>query len=111
MVELMKECRAGLATNFSLFNIMAIYSLIQYSTTVISERFLQFPADQQYLYWDLCLNFLFIIFVGYTGTADSLSIEKPRNSLFSFTNLFQMIITFGLQICGQIIMIVVFEKA
>lgn len=28
MVELIKECRAGLATNFTLFNIMAIYSLI-----------------------------------------------------------------------------------
>jgi len=28
MVELIKECRASLATNFSLFNIMAIYALI-----------------------------------------------------------------------------------
>jgi cation-transporting ATPase 13A2 len=35
MVELIKECRAGLATNYSLFNIMAIYSLIQYNTVVI----------------------------------------------------------------------------
>lgn len=70
----MKECRAGLATNFSLFNIMAIYSLIQYTTTVLSERFLQYPADQQYLYWDLMLNFSFILFIGHTGTADHLSI-------------------------------------
>ena len=36
VVELLKECRAGLATNFSLFNIMAIYSLIQYSSTIIT---------------------------------------------------------------------------
>ena len=36
MVELIKECRAGLATNFSLFNIMAIYSLIQFSSTIIT---------------------------------------------------------------------------
>ena len=35
MVELIKECRAGLATNFSLFNIMAIYSLIQFSSSLI----------------------------------------------------------------------------
>lgn len=36
MVELIKECRAGLATNFSLFNIMALYALTQFSTTIIS---------------------------------------------------------------------------
>ena len=35
MVELLKECRAGLATNFSLFNIMASYSLTQYTTSII----------------------------------------------------------------------------
>ena len=35
MVELIKECRAGLVTNFSLFNIMALYTLIQYSSSVI----------------------------------------------------------------------------
>ena len=36
MVELIKECRAGLATNFTLFNVMAAYSLTQYTTTVVS---------------------------------------------------------------------------
>lgn len=36
VVQLLKECRGGLATNFSLFNIMAIYSLIQYSSTIIA---------------------------------------------------------------------------
>jgi cation-transporting ATPase 13A3/4/5 len=74
MVELIKECRAGLATNFSLFNIMALYSLTQYTTTTICERFLQYPADMQYLYWDLFLNFAFIVFIGYTGTATKLSV-------------------------------------
>lgn len=74
MVELIKECRAGLATNFSLFNIMAIYSLIQYTTTFIEEVFLSYAADFQFLYWDLVLNFSLIVFVGYTGTAERLSV-------------------------------------
>lgn len=74
MVQLIKECRAGLATNFSLFNIMAIYSLIQFTTTVILELFLEYPADFQFLYWDLVLNFFPIVFVGYTATADRLSV-------------------------------------
>lgn len=48
---------------------MAIYSLIEYTTTVISEKYLQYPADLQFLYWDLVLNFFFILFIGYTSTA------------------------------------------
>lgn len=110
MVELIKECRAGLATNFSLFNIMAIYSLIQYSSTLICEFYLQYPADFQFLYWDLCMNFFLILFIGYTKTSDKLSIEKPRNSLFSFTNLLQMMIMFGIQFAGQIVSIIIFME-
>lgn len=111
MVELIKECRAGLATNFTLFNIMAIYSLIQYTTTVVSEKYLQYPGDFQYLYWDLCLNFFFIVFIGYTRTAAELSIEKPRSSLFSLTNLMTMLTTFGIQVAGQISFIAIFQAA
>jgi len=110
MVELIKECRAGLATNFSLFNIMAIYSLIQYSSSLICEFFLQYPADFQFLYWDICLNFFLILFIGYTGTADKLSIEKPRNSLFSFTNIMQIIVMFLLQFAGQICSVIIFRE-
>lgn len=74
MVEVIKECRAGLATNFSLFNIMATYALTQYVTTSICEIFFSYPAQFQYMYWDLACNFFFVIFVGYTATADKLSI-------------------------------------
>lgn len=70
MVELIKECRAGLATNFSLFNIMAIYALIQYSSTIVTEKFLAYPSNYAYTYWDLCLNFVLILFIGNTATAD-----------------------------------------
>ena len=111
MVELIKECRAGLATNFSLFNIMAIYSLIQFSSTIITEIYLQYPADFQFLYWDLVLNFMLIVFVGYTGTASNLSIEKPRNTLFSITNIAQILFMFFVQIVGQIVSILIFKWA
>ena len=74
MVELIKECRAGLATNFSLFNIMAIYSLIQLASTFVEELYLQYPADFQFVYFDLVLNFSMVVFVGYTPTAPRLSI-------------------------------------
>lgn len=68
VVELIKECRAGLATNFALFNIMALYSLIQYTSTIITQYFYAYPGQIQYLYWDLAGNFFFFITFGYTST-------------------------------------------
>jgi hypothetical protein len=88
---------------------MAIYSLIQYTTTVLSQRYLQYPADLQYLYWDLILNFSFIFFIGYTSTAKELSVDRPRSSLFCFTNLMQMMFAFGTQVAGQISIIAIYQ--
>lgn len=110
MVELIKECRCGLATNFTLFNVMAIYSLIQYTTTVICLKYLQYPGDFHYLYWDLVLNFGYIIFIGNTATSKELSVDRPRSSLFCFTNLFQMVFAFAVQVAGQISWIAIYEK-
>lgn len=56
------------------------------------------------------MNFFLILFIGYTKTSDKLSIEKPRNSLFSFTNLLQMMIMFGIQFAGQIVSIIIFME-
>lgn len=109
MIELIKECRGGLATNFSLFNVLAMYTLVQYTTTSISQRYLQYPGDLQYLYWDLCLNFVFMVFIGYTKTADELTADKPRSSLFGALNVFQMLAAFGLQVAGQISVIAIFQ--
>jgi hypothetical protein len=35
-----------------------------------------------------------------------LSIDKPNNSLFCLTNIAQILITFGIQVLGQISMII-----
>lgn len=110
MVELVKECRAGLATNFSIFNVIAMYSLIQYSTSIICEIFLQYPADLQFLYWDVALDFLLVLFLGYTGTAATLTVDKPRNSLFSCTNLFQVIAMFVIQFVAQFAVIFLYKE-
>lgn len=105
VVELIKECRAGLATNFSLFNIMASYSLVQYTSSSLLQLFYSYPADFHYLYWDLADNFFFIVVIGHTATQTKLSIDKPNNSLFCLTNIIQILITFGIQVLGQISMI------
>lgn len=68
IVFLIRECRAGLASNFSLFNIMALYSLTQYTSTVITQYFYAYPSDMQYLFWDIACNFFFFVTVGYTSS-------------------------------------------
>lgn len=100
MVELLKECRAGLATNFSLFNIMACYSLIQYNVVLIAQFFYGYPADFHWLYWDIFCNFVFFLTFGYTGTAKTLTKEAPNCSLFTISNISQLLIAYFLQMIG-----------
>lgn len=90
---------------------MAIYALIQYTTTVMSEKYLAYPSDFNFLYWDLGLNFFFVLFIGYTNTADRLSIDKPSSSLFCISNLIQVIVAFVIQLIGQIFMIVAYSNS
>lgn len=88
---------------------MAIYSLMEFTTTSILEVFLEYSPDFQFLYWDVALNFLPIVFLGYTATADRLSVEKPRSTLFSLTNIAQILVMFAIQFAGQIFSILVFS--
>ena len=111
VVELIKECRAGLATNFSLFNIMALYSLIQYTSTILVQFFFSYAADFQYLYWDLAGNFFFFLTFGYTATVKRLTKHIPNDSLFCLTNIFQVIFMFGIQLIGQICMVLAIAGA
>lgn len=85
---------------------MALYSLVQYSSTIITQYYYSYPADLQYLYWDICGNFFFFLTFGYTGTVKFLNKHVPPMSLFSFSNLFQVIFMFGIQLIGQISMII-----
>lgn len=50
-----------------------------------------------------------IVFVGYTATADVLSIERPKDTLFSVTNIFQIIFMFVIQAAGQALSIVIYK--
>lgn len=84
---------------------MASYSLVQYTSTIIAQFFYAYPSDFHYLYWDLAGNFFFFLTFGYTGTVKNLSKHIPSSSLFSFTNIFQIVIMFAIQIIGQISMI------
>lgn len=85
---------------------MAIYSLVQYNTVLISQFFYAYPADFHWIYWDLCCNFVFFLTFGYTGTTNKLTKEAPNNSLFTLSNITQLLIAFFIQMLGQFMMIV-----
>lgn len=85
---------------------MALYSLIQYTTTIITQYYFAYPWDLQYLYWDIFCNFLFFLTIGYTKTADKLSVSRPNGSLFAVSNLVQVLLIFGIQLMGQLLVMV-----
>ena len=88
---------------------MASYSLTQYTTSIIDQIFYSYPADLHYLYWDIGCNFFFIVVFGFTAPADKLSVAIPNNSLFCFTNLFSVLFFFGINVLGQVSMLLAFS--
>ena len=84
---------------------MATYSLIQYTTTIITQYNYSYPVQYHYLYWDIFCNFLFFLTIGYTRTVTKLSTQIPNGSLFTASNITQVLIMFGFQLAGQILMI------
>lgn len=103
MVELIKESRAGLATNYSLFNIIACYALTQYSASIIDQFFFSYPADFQFVYQDLFLNAFFVFILGNIATEDTLCRERPSNTLFSLSNITQLVSFHIIQTAAQIL--------
>lgn len=71
---------------------------------MIAEFFYAYPSDFHYLYWDGC-NFLFFLTIAYTGTIEKINKHIPSISLFSITNIFQVLFIFVIQLLGQICMI------
>ncbi len=82
-----------------------MYSLIQYTTAMITQYLYCYPSDLKFVYWDLAGNFILLFSYGNIETADKLTKEKPSNSLFSFSNLWQLFSMLFLQFLGQLVCI------
>jgi len=51
-----------------------------------------------------------VVVIGYTATSDNLCKERPKSSLFSLTNMAQILITFILVVSGQIVTNIVYKS-
>lgn len=110
MVNLIRECRGGLASNFNLFNVMTMYSLIQYTSTVMCLYFYAYPSNLQYLYWDIACNFFFFLTIGFTSSEKKLSKQIPSDSLFSISNVVCVLSMFILQFICQILSLIIISN-
>lgn len=105
IVELLIQCRAGLATSFQCFKFMALYSLIQYTSTVLMYFTFSMPADFHYFYEDLIIICTIFVTMSNTDAHTELSVEMPQDSLLGLECLASVIGQVAIQAAGQIFMI------
>lgn len=82
-LEVLKEGRCALATNFHNFKFMALYSMCQFSAVVISYTQITNLGDYQFLWQDLAVNFPLFLTLGYTKAYPKLTSKLPDDTLFS----------------------------
>ena len=82
---------------------MACYALTQYASSIIDQFYFSYPAQFQFIYQDIILNMSFVFILGNIPTADSLTKEKPSNTLFSFANITQLVFFHLIQLSTQLL--------
>ncbi|KAI6157586.1 hypothetical protein BKA82DRAFT_4058956 [Pisolithus tinctorius] len=101
VIEVIKEGRAALATSFSCFKYMALYSLIQFTTITLLYSFASSLGDFQFLYIDLFIIIPIAVSMGRTLPYPRIYLKRPTASLISKKVLVslvgQILITSGVQ--------------
>jgi cation-transporting ATPase 13A2 len=91
IIMLLKEGRASLVTCFTVFKFMALYSMIQFTTTIILYGIASNLGNWQFLYIDLFLILPLGFTMSRTGAYHKLSKSMPIGHLISAPVLFSVI--------------------
>ncbi|KAH3744076.1 HAD ATPase, P-type, family IC [Pelomyxa schiedti] len=83
VLTLLKEGRCALATSFSLFKYMALYSMIQYTDVVLLYYTYCNLGNWHFLYQDVVLTLVLSWTMSHTAACKKLSKRKPTSSLIS----------------------------
>ncbi len=83
--------RGALATSFSLFKFMIMYSMIQTSSVLTCYVFLNLLADLQFLWVDLFLILPLSFAMGLARPSDRLADIRPPPTLFRLSVLLSLI--------------------
>jgi cation-transporting ATPase 13A3/4/5 len=101
VLNVIKEGRAALVTNFSCFKYMALYSLIQFTTVSLLYSLAGNLGDAQFLFIDLFLILPVAVAMGRSGSYHKIYHKAPTSNLVSFKVLVSLI--------GQIIIQILFQ--
>jgi len=101
VLNVIKEGRAALVTNFSCFKYMALYSLIQFTTVSLLYSLAGNLGDAQFLFIDLFLILPIAVAMGRSGSYHKIHHKAPTSNLVSFKVLVSLI--------GQIIIQMLFQ--
>ncbi|EAR90948.2 E1-E2 ATPase family protein (macronuclear) [Tetrahymena thermophila SB210] len=90
IIEVLIQCRAGLKTAFNNFNFIAMYSIVQFTTTTILYYCFSMQSDLQLLYIDILVVSSLILTMGMTSASNKLSMQLPDQSLISLKNMLSL---------------------
>ncbi|GFY37225.1 probable cation-transporting ATPase 13A3 [Trichonephila inaurata madagascariensis] len=86
-----REGRCSLLTSFATFRFIALYSLTQFVSVLISYTVDTNLTDQMFLYIDMGLITCLAVSMGYTGAYNKVVPQRPRVSLVSVTNVVSLL--------------------
>jgi len=101
VLNVIKEGRAALVTNFSCFKYMAIYSLIQFTTVSLLYSLAANLGDAQYLFIDLFLILPIAVAMGRANAYHKIHRKAPSANLISFKVLVSLL--------GQVLIQMLFQ--
>ena len=99
----LRQGRGALVTSFSVFRYVVVYSMIQYTTTVLCYVFGGKLGNWHYLVQDLLAVVPFALTMANTDASPVLSLRQPPSQILSFAPVFSMMTQILLQACFQLI--------
>ncbi|EGR26894.1 hypothetical protein IMG5_205740 [Ichthyophthirius multifiliis] len=108
--RLLREGRASLQTSFECFKYMALYSIIQCFTTTILYYQQSFPADKQFLMWDLFIILPLSFLLGMGKPSQKLKKQTPTCELISAEVIISIIGQSAIQLGVQLFTIGILVK-
>ncbi|XP_014244199.1 probable cation-transporting ATPase 13A3 isoform X1 [Cimex lectularius] len=100
---LILEGRCALVTNFGLFNFMAMYSLIQFTSVLILYLDGIELGTMQFLYVDLVITTSLAVVMGRSKPSDVIVPQRPISTLISPSNIIPLFLQVGLSSVIQVI--------
>lgn len=102
MIKLLREGRASIVTSFQVFKFMALYAMIQFTSTIILYNYVTNLGNYQYLFIDLFIVIPLSFSMSRTSAYPKLSKKLPIGHLISKPVLITIFIQIVIQILGQV---------